>query len=52
MKNGFLKKPFFIDEHVLRELYLHKTGREIASLYNVSLFPIKKLLKKYSISKL
>ena len=42
-----------IDEDILRSLYLEKdmSRGEIAKLYNVSLYPINRLMKKYNIHK-
>jgi hypothetical protein len=42
-----------IDENILRNLYLKKdmSRSEIARLYNVSLYPINRLMKKYNILK-
>lgn len=53
LKNIEVKRALKIDEDTLRQLYLEKkmTKKEIAKLYNVSLYPINRLMKKYSIHK-
>jgi hypothetical protein len=47
------KRALKIDEDVLRNLYLNQdmSRGEIAKLYNVSLYPINRLMKKYNILK-
>lgn len=47
------KRALKINEDVLRSLYLEKdmSRGQIAKLYNVSLYPINRLMKKYNIHK-
>jgi hypothetical protein len=48
------KRSLKIDEGILRSLYLDKgmSRDEIAKLYNVSLYPINRLMKKFNILKI